>query len=317
MEGIKKTQQMIQRAREIAVVCHINPDGDCIGSLLALGLGLEGIGKKIYMVSQDGVPRRYKFLPGADRIVKRLDKKVDLAIAVDCGVKELLGRSFKIFKNARRTIEIDHHQIREPFADVQMVDPRAAAVGEQIYPLLKGLKASIDRDITQNILTSLIVETSSFRLPTVRPYTFELCRKLAATGVDFYALADNVFWANTREVAVLSGICLARCKFISRNKIAWSIIRKRDFKSVKGKDEDVDAVADDMRAIKGVHIAVLFREKRKKTLRVSLRSKYGINVARIAKMYGGGGHADVAGCTIPDTPYAIKGLLGRLEDLIS
>lgn len=316
MQGLKKAQELIEKAKDVTVVCHVNPDGDCIGSMLALGLALKKLGKKVQMVSPDGIPKRYRFLAGADRVTRTTRKSPDLAVAVDCGSKDLLGKAFEVFKRARNTLEIDHHEIREPFADVQMVDPDAAAVGEQIYLLLGKLGTDVDKDIAENILTSIIVETNSFRLPCVRPFTFELCAELARTGVDFYKLADNVYWANTREIALLSGICLSRCKFKSGGSIVWSIVRRKDFEKARGRDEDVDAVADEMRAIKEVKIAALFREQRKGRLRVSLRSKHHINVARVALLYGGGGHTDVAGCYIPDKISAIKGILTRLDKLV-
>ncbi|MFH1552663.1 MAG: bifunctional oligoribonuclease/PAP phosphatase NrnA [Candidatus Omnitrophota bacterium] len=316
MRGLKQAADTILAAKEIVIGCHINPDGDAIGSLLSLGTGLEGLGKRVHMVSQDGVPKKYRHLPGADRIMKSFTKNVDLAITVDCSTPDMLGTVLNSFKKAKTILEIDHHETREPFGDTSWVDPKAAAVGEQVYILLKHLKIKITRDIAQNILTALIVETSSFRLPNVRPFTFNVCAELVKTGVDFYKLVDTIFWSHPREVAVLSGICLARCQFLERGKLAWSVIRKKDFEKTRGKDEDVDGVADEIRAIKGVKVAVFFREKSKELLRVSLRSKGDINVAHLAAIYGGGGHADVAGCRIPNKTKAIKKLLGRAKKLL-
>ncbi|MFA5145806.1 MAG: DHH family phosphoesterase [Candidatus Omnitrophota bacterium] len=315
MNGLKGAVRCIKRARTIAVAGHVNPDGDSIGSLLSLGLGLEKLGKRVYMVSSDGVPKKYATLPGARRIITDTDRKVDLAIAVDCSNREILGRAFRIFERAGEILEIDHHDFRRPFCDVCFIEPRAGAVGEMIYILLKKLRAPITPSVAQSLMTSIIVETSSFRLPGVRPFTFEACNDLIRKGVNFYKLVDTVFWSMSRESVILSGICLARCKFIKRGKVVWSHIGIKDFKAVRGKDEDVDAVADDMRAIKGVDIAVLFREKDRETIRVSLRSKHRINIAKIAEYYGGGGHFDVAGCSIPNSAAAINDLLSRTAAL--
>lgn len=309
-------QQKIISAKEIVISGHINPDGDSIGSLLSLGLGIERLNKRIYMISPDGVPKRYARLPGAGRIIKNTNKAVDLAIAVDCGNKEILGEAFDIFRKAKDILEIDHHQFRRPFGSISFVNSKAAAVGELIYILLKKLNVDITNDIACNLLTSIIVETDSFRLPNVRPYTFEVCTKLMKAGVNFYKLVDMVFWSKTKESIILSGICISRCKFIKNNRIAWSIIRQKDFARVKGKDEDVDAVADEMRSIQGVEIVVLFRQKQNDKLRVSLRSKNKINVAGIAEYYGGGGHFDVAGCTILDNPKSMRELLTMAEGLL-
>lgn len=294
---------------------HINPDGDSIGSLLSLGLGIERMGKKVYMLSPDGVPRRYRALPSAGRIIAHTKKGADLAIAVDCSNRELLGRAWRDFERSKTILEIDHHDFRRSFGDLSFIDSKAAAVGELIYLLLQRWGVRITDEIAQNLLTSIIVETNSFRLPNVRPFTFKVCADLLTRKVDFYKLVDIVFWSVTRESAVLGGICMSRCRFLKGGRLAWSIIRKKDFDVTRGSDEDVDAVADQIRAIKDVKVAILFREKRSKLLRVSLRSKDKINVARLAEYCGGGGHFDVAGCTIPNKKSAMDNLLKKAKAL--
>ncbi|MBM3249670.1 MAG: hypothetical protein FJZ09_02355 [Candidatus Omnitrophica bacterium] len=316
MVNLKLIKQKILRAKRIAVASHINPDGDSLGSLLSLGLALKKLGKRVYLLSPDGVPKRYRRLPGAGGIIRKLNKPVDLAVAVDCSNREILGRSWGTFQKAKDILEIDHHEFRRPFGNIRLVDTRAAAVGELIYPLLKDLKINIDTAIAQNLLTSVVVETDSFRLPNVRPFTFEICHDLMKKKVDFYKLVDMVFWSKTKESTILSGICMARCKFLKNGRLAWSIVRQKDFRNQKGKDEDVDPVADEMRSIKGVRIAVFFREKDNSTLRVSLRSKGKINVAGIAEHFGGGGHFDVAGCSIANKPKAMNKLLAMAKTLL-
>jgi phosphoesterase RecJ-like protein len=316
MLDLRTAKEKILKAREIVIASHINPDGDSIGSLLSLGLGVESLGKRVYMVSSDGVPRRYRFLSGARRVRKGLDKSPDLAISVDCSNKELLGQAYNIFKKAKDIIEIDHHEFRRPFGNIFVIDKKAAAVGELVYMLFERLKVNITADIAQSLLTSIIVETNSFRLPNVRPLTFEICRELMKKHLDFYKLVDRVFWSKRRESAILSGICLVRCKFVKSGRLAWSIVRKQDFDFAKGKDEDVDSVADEIRSIKGVEIAVLFREKDKNRLRVSLRSKGEINVAAIAEYYKGGGHFDVAGCNIANSQKSRREFLSRVTWLL-
>ena len=316
MKGLKKAVKMIRQARDIAITCHVNPDGDAIGSMLSLGLGLEKLGKKVYMVSRDGVPKKYRRLRGARRVRKRLDKKVDLGVTVDCSTAEMVGGVFTFLERTGSILEVDHHEIRAPFGDAQLIDTRAAAVGEMVYVLLKRLGVKPTKDIAENILTSLIVETCSFRLPNVTPFTFKVCEAMLRAGVDFYRLVDTVYWSHTREVAVLSGVCMSRLKFAARGRLAWSVIKREDFHKAGGKDEDVDAVPDEIRAIKGVDIAVLFRETDRHSIRVSLRSKGGINVAKLAALFGGGGHADVSGCRIPNRQDSMKKLLARARELL-
>lgn len=316
MMRVKGIVKAISQSRKILIACHVNPDGDCIGSLLALGLGLASIGKRIYMVSQDGVPARYRKLPGAQEIRKRIEKVADMAITVDCNAKEMVGRPFDTIKKTKYILEIDHHEYRKPFGNLFLIETKAAAVGEIVYRLLKQLNVHVAKDIAQNILTSVIVETNSFRLPVVRPFTFTLCAQLLKTGVDFNRLSELIYWSKTKEAAILSGRCMSNLKFIRRGKIAWAVVRRKDFSRIGGKDEDVDSVANDILSIDSVKIAILFRERDKKMLRVSLRSKGRINVASLAYRYGGGGHFDSSGCYIANTEREIAELIERAKELL-
>ena len=316
MNDIKKIIQKIKKSHFIVISCHVNPDGDCIGSMLALALGLSSIGKRVYMVSGDGVPLIYRKLPGADKVRKKIGKVPDMAIAVDCNAKEMVGRPFQAMRKAKYILEIDHHEYRKPFGNLFLIDTKAAAVGELVYRLLDYMKISITKDIAQNLLTSIIVETNSFRLPVVRAHTFTICAHLLTTGVDFSKLSELIYWSKTREAAILSGIGMSKLKFIKKGKIAWSMITKRDFSRVRGKVEDADSVANDILSINTVKIAILFREEDAGLLRVSIRSKDGINVASVAYKYGGGGHFDSAGCYITNKKEARAALIRAAKDLL-
>ncbi len=318
MSDIKTAISAIRAAKRIAISGHINPDGDSLGSLLSLGLALKKAGKKVHMLCLDEIPKRYFSLPGIGLIEKTTSQPIDLAITVDCSNKEILGGTFAILAKAKKILEIDHHEFRRPYGQISFIDHKAAAVGELIYKLIESLKIKIDKPIAQNLITSIIVETNSFRLPNVSAFTFGACEKLMQNQkVDFYKLVNTIFWSKSKKTALLSGICLSRCRFLKNSRIVWSIIRQKDFLKAKGNDADVDAVADEMRAIQGVKIAVLFREKSKGTLRVSLRSKGKINIARIAEYYGGGGHFDVAGCSIKNSPLTINQLLKKTSLLLN
>ena len=310
MKGLSLAEKAVKQARTIAVVCHINPDGDTVGSMLSLAGGLEKLGKRVMTISYADLPPQYSSLPGACKVRKTLKNKIDLAITVDCNSTEMVGPVLKdLRKNSKAILAIDHHSIREPYEDISFIDPVASAVGEMVYVLLKKLKVKIDREIARNILTSIIVETNSFRLPSVRSETFEVCAELVKTGLDFNRLVEMVFWKKNRQAVVLGGLCISRCNFLSRGRMAWAIVRKKDFKLTGGKDRDVDAIPDEIRAINGVDVTVFFRERDSGKLRVSLRSKKDINIGKLAKDNGGGGHSDVAGCMIENSPKAIKRFL--------
>jgi len=316
MKGFEKIRQVIRRARTVAISGHINPDGDSIGSLLALGLGLSSLGKKVYMLCQDTVPRNYRFLPGARRMIRTTDKKVDLAIAVDCGAMGLLGRNIPVFKKAKTVFEIDHHEFRRSFGGMQFIDHNASAVGELIYLLLKKMNIKITQDIAENLLTSIIVETNLFKLPNVHQFIFTVCADLLKTGVNFSQLVDKVYGPKTKEAMMLSAICLLKAKFLKKGRIIYSTVTRRDLDMVGAKDYDADAIANEINSMKGVEIAVLFREKNKDVLRVGLRSKGDINIGKIAEEYMGGGHFDIAGCYIPNNKKSINRILSSVGALL-
>ncbi|MBI4436092.1 MAG: bifunctional oligoribonuclease/PAP phosphatase NrnA [Candidatus Omnitrophica bacterium] len=295
---LEKATECIQRSRKVLVASHINPDGDTIGSLLALGLGLERLNKEVIMVSQDGVPERYKSLPGADRVLTSYEEGVDLAISVDCGALELLGTTQKAFARSKKILQIDHHDVGNRFGDYLLIDSSLAAAGEEVYHLLNALGVEIDLTIAKCLLTSLVVETSSFRLPNVTDRTFHMCAELLNKGVDFSNFVQEVFWKKDVTAFRLFGLSLSRVILDCEGRLAWSVLRQEDFAELGGKESDVDDVADAIRTIEGVWVTAFFREQEDGTLRVSLRSRGEIDVATIAQKFGGGGHYDTAGCKI-------------------
>lgn len=316
MSAISKIKEKIKKAKTIAVVCHVNPDGDCIGSLLALALGLESMGKRVYRISPDGVPVRYKHLPGVNKVRKNIKNIVDMAISVDCNAKDMIGQSFENLKKAKDFLEIDHHQYRNSFGNLFLIDHKAAAVGEQIYFLLNAMNVKITSHMAENILTSIIVETNSFRLPQVRSFTFKVCSAIMKTGIDYTRISELMYWSQPKETFLVNSIALSRTVLLNNGKIAWSIITKKDFKKCHAQKENADSIANDILSIDTVVLSVFFREKENDLLRVSLRSKKGINVGMLAREYGGGGHADCAGCSIKNSKKSINEFLERSKKLL-
>jgi bifunctional oligoribonuclease and PAP phosphatase NrnA len=312
MSNFAPSVKAIKKAKTIAISGHANPDGDSLGSLLALGLGLESLGKKVFMLCQDELPASYKLLPGADRLVKTLRNKVDLAIAVDCSMIDVIEKNVRVFEEAKKILEIDHHDFRKAFGDIHLINNDAAAVGELVYELLNRLGVKLTKNIAKNLLTSIIVETNLFRVGKIRPFTFRLCAELVDKGIDFMRFSNMVYGPRSKEAVMLSAICLARARFLKHGKVIWSVLRRKDFSRVRGKYYDSDAIANEMQAIKGVEVVVLFKQKERHMLRVSLRSRGRVNVGRIAQARGGGGHYDIAGFNAPNTSRAMNEVLGLI-----
>lgn len=295
---LKSAADRIRGAETVLIASHVNPDGDTIGSLLALGVGLLHLGKRVVMVSPDGMPARFQFLPASDLVLGDYRGRADVAVAVDCGCFKLLGSVGRAFRSARSTIQIDHHDFGEGFCDILAVDPEAAAVGEIVYDLLKLLGVKITPAIATCLLTSIIVDTGAFRFSNVRSRTFRICADLLEKGVDLKFLIEEAYWKKTLPTIRLEAKSVGNMRFEAGGKVVWTLVRRSQVERAGGMTADLDGAADVLRSIEGVRAAALLREEADGRLRVSLRSGLGVNVARIAQEFGGGGHHHAAGCTI-------------------
>ena len=316
LNKLRLTADLIKKSHKIILACHMNPDGDAIGSMLGLGLGLAKLNKSVVMLCPDPVPSRYQSLPSAAKIRQVYHETADLAISVDCGSIVQLSSLEHAFEKSKRIVEIDHHVYRTRFGDIQLIDGSVCSVGEIIYLLLHELNVKLDKKIGECLLISALIETSSFSRQDIKTATFDFCSKLMQLGVDFAKVSERYYWRKKLSCIQLSGVCFTRIVVRANNQLLWSIIYKKDFGKFKGAQDDVDAVADDMMMIAGTKVVILFREIEDNMLRVSLRSKEGINVGVLATIYGGGGHRDVAGCRIHNNEKTIEKFINQACNLI-
>lgn len=314
--SMRRAVNAIRRAKSVLIAAHLNPDGDTLGCMTALGLALLPTGKKITLACQDGVPTRFQYLPASELVLSQVSESYDVAIAVDCGSAKQLGTLAKPFLRAKTTIQIDHHDFGEAFGKIQVLEHDASAVGEIIYQMIRSMKVEITPAIATCLLTSIVIDTGSFKFSNIRPQTFEICSKLIQKGVDLPHLIEEAYWTKTRPMAQLTGHCLLNTSYSEDNRLAWATVTQKEIKRYEAKLSDADAIADELRTIDGVTIAALFRETERKTYRVSLRSRHGVNVAAVAKLFGGGGHHNSAGCSIKNTEEEKEKLLRELQALL-
>ena len=315
-KNILMATKALRRAKKVTIVSHVNPDGDTLGCLLALGLALMQEDKKVTLLCHDAVPTRFQYLPGSELVNPVSREKPDVAVAVDCGSPKQLGSVGPAFFKAPCTIQIDHHDFGDAFGKIQVLDPEASAVGEIVYELLRALKTEITPAIATCLLTSIIIDTGAFRFSNIRAKTFDICGRLVKKGVDVQRLLEEAYWVKSRSMALLSGHAVSKAQFSKDGAVAWTTVSRQDMFSYGAGLSDADSVTDDLRAIEGVKVAALFRETDKGNLRVSLRSKKGINVALVAKQFGGGGHHSSAGCSVRGLKSEKKKILKALETLI-
>ncbi|RUM59026.1 MAG: bifunctional oligoribonuclease/PAP phosphatase NrnA [Persephonella sp.] len=282
----------------ILIFTHENPDGDGIGSMLALYKFLKKKGKNIDMAMKDELPHTYDFLSNVDKIKKLpVDKVYDLGILVDAAGVFRAGTEVK----AKEFMRIDHHREGEKYGDWDYVDITAPSTTTLVAKLLKSWDEKlIDKDIAESLYVGLLTDTGSFRHSNITPEIFDIAKFLVKKGADPVYISHKVFERNKPEAIKLLNKVLSTLQFHEGGKVASLTVRKKFFDDTGAKEEDTEGFVNFARGIDGVDIAFIMIQKpnRPDTWRVSLRSKGKYNVQEIAKELGGGGHRNASGCRL-------------------
>lgn len=301
--------RLIRKSKKILIATHVNPDGDGIGTVLALTHALRSLGKRVTAYMRDPVPKNYRFLPGQNKIVTALPakEKFDLSFIVDLGDVERVGEEFTNHPGRGITISIDHHLRGVHNADLNFCLPLQAASGEVGYKILKALKAKITKSIATCLYTAIATDTGSFRYSNTTRESFLIAAELLKCGVDVWQVALNCFeTASLAKLKLLQKV-LARLTVHDNGKIAWIEIWRRDIAETGATDDETDGFITYPRSLEGVEVAISFRESGASEFKVSLRSKTNIDVGSVAEKLGGGGHKRASGVT----------LKGSIEDVRS
>lgn len=286
----------IRQGQRFLVCSHAHPDGDAVGSVLATGMLLEQMGKRVDMVTADPIPVVYRGLCGADRIrtTTQAAGPYDAAILLECGSlkrTELEGLEKVLL------INIDHHASATEFAPINWINHEAACVGEMIFSLYQAMEAKLTPEAASSIYTTVLTDTGGFTYGGTRAATFALARELILAGADPIRIAQQVFFSNPMSKLELLGRALRN---LGRDgQVAWLSITAQDMLESGGREEDCEGIANYALSIAGVELAAFLREMPENWIRVSLRSKGKIDVAEIAERFGGGGHVNASGCTLP------------------
>ena len=290
LDSIKKE---ILKSKNIVILTHDVPDGDAIGSSLAMYLGLKQLGKEADVVIPK-YSRTFNALPAIDKI-KTEGKKdpYDLAIALDCGDIKRLNGFASYFEDANTRISIDHHGINTMFGDYNFVDPTAPACCQILITVLKALDVKITKEIGTCLLTGIITDTGGFKYSGVTAETFEFAAELLNEGVNVSEIYRNVLQTISKEKFELRKIAMNRVELLEEGKIAFTYITVED--ENKTGSEDHDGIVEIGRDIEGVEISIFLRETEKDNYKLSLRSNDYVNVADISLLFNGGGHIRAAG----------------------
>ncbi len=298
-EEIEKVIKEIRDRRSFFITAHVNPEADAMGSSLALAWSLRQLGKQAQVVSHDPLPKTLSFLPHQGILTQtaQIASSPDALFVLDCGDIERTG----FFDGQRRppfpVINIDHHVTNKKFGTVNWIDPDAAATAELIYDLDQALGVDLTPEIAICLYTAILSETGFFAYSNTSPKVLKIAAELIERGVDPWAVAQKVRENSIGRLHLL-GELLLRLEQTPDGRIAWLTVTQEHFKRTGTTAEDTEEFVGYPRSLKGVEVALLFREVDPETCKVSFRSRDQVDVAALAQQFGGGGHRKAAGCTV-------------------
>ncbi len=290
---------LLKREKRFFIATHINPEGDALGSSIALSMALESMGKETVLYDRDPVPEFYRFLPGHDRFtrsISNLKSQISNLILLDCNEPERAGISQLMEHASQTTVVIDHHETERDFGAVRWIDPSAPATGMMVYHLIKGLGVVITGDIATNLYAAIAIDTGTFRYRNTTPEVLRVCAALIDSGADPASIAEAMYetWSEKRFKLLVS--VLNTLEIV--DGVAFTYATKEMFRETGASPEETENFSNFPRMIGTIKISAFFREMDGGYLKASLRSRGDTNVARIAEMFDGGGHRNAAGYKI-------------------
>ncbi len=296
---------ILKAAPTVLIVCHVAPDGDCLGASLALALACEAMGVRAVVGSADGVPEVYAGLPHADRIVSTPPRdRFDVGVAMECSSLERAGSFASTLARTPTVINIDHHLSNTGYGTIVYWDTAAAAVGEQIYEIVQAMGVPLSPQIAQCLLSAIVTDTGSFRFPNTTAHTLRLAAALVDVGASVQQVVERVYETRSAASLRLLGQTLTHLALSSDGRVAWTVVTPEMLREAGALPEETTGIVGLLRQIRGVKVALVF-EVTPGGVRVGIRSRDGARSNVIAEMFGGGGHQGAAGFTTADPLDAV------------
>ena len=313
LEGIAEA---LMGCTSLAICGHVSPDGDCIGSQLALAHALRKLGKRVtcLLAKDEPIDPNLAFLPGADKLVpaSSFDGFVDCLVAVDVPTPERLGGADVLRRRAPLTVTVDHHAVPEAMSRLSYTDPDAASTTTLIWRLVEQLGVDYDADIATCAYTGLMTDTGRFQYQNADAAAFALASQIVAQGADPGAISREVYQNRRAASVYLEALAISHLELLDGGCVALSWLSADDFATCGADRADAEPLIDVLRSISGVRVACMLRQQGD-VVRGSLRAKDDTDVAAIAREFGGGGHRAAAGLTLEvPLPEAVDQLRARL-----
>jgi len=317
-DRVGKIIDVIRRHNRFVILEHEKPDGDCIGSGLALVQSLRALGKKALLVSQDPHPPVYDFLPGrafCTRVgyIKPEDFSPEIAIFLDCTGSDRAGQAIDLAQGAKMWINIDHHVSNTYFGQLNLVDAGASSTGEILFDLLGALGVNITVDIATCIYVAIVTDTGGFRYQNTTPKALRIAARLIEIGVKASEISDHVFETRSLSSLLLLKQALDTLKIYQKGRLATITVTREMMRVAGASMDETEGIINYPRSIPGVEMVVFFKEREDgKGVHVSFRSKSYVDVAEIASSLGGGGHARASGAFLPGSVHEVSGKVLRM-----
>lgn len=300
---LKEIRSLLEQSRRVLVAAHVDPDGDAIGSQLACAACLRRLGKEVVLTRESDIPDKYRFLHGTSEIrhVDELppDLGIDTAVILECPTLDRVGKAARYLTETVRIINIDHHRESGDFGTTNWIDPTKSSVGEMLYELYQALDHKITPEVAEQLYTAIMTDTGRFRFPSTTARTMEIVARLIDAGADPKTIADNVYFRLSASTMRLTGLVLATIEFHDNDQICLLTLTRQMLQAAGADSSEADGLVDFTLFTDTAKVGALLKEIDESQTRVSLRSRNGINVAELAARYGGGGHLNAAGCTMP------------------
>ena len=301
--------QKIKSSKKSLVLAHQNPDGDTLGSMLALGSILENLGHKVDRVISDPVPEIYKFLPFTELVYlpgsEDLQETYDLVFSLDCGSLKRLGKAKDLWQFADSTVNIDHHISNEKFATINWIEPDATCTGQLVYWLAQAMGIKVNKEVATLLYTTLLTDTGCFSNTNTNEEALKFAAELISLGAEHINVYRKAFLERPFKAIKIFGVALNNLNLIEDGQLIWTSVDKNTMKNLSAGSEDTEDIADHMMRTRGVKVGVFFREDENET-KVSLRSNTEFDVSKVAMEMGGGGHKRAAGINIKSPLLQVK-----------
>jgi len=297
---LNKIMDVIHQCKSFLVTAHVRPDGDSLGSELAMYHFLRHIGKEAVVYNQDETPGNYRFLPGSETIVHALPdlKKIEVVVVLDCSDMERIGDESSQIKTPLWVVNIDHHMSNENFGSIAYVDHQASSTGELLYRFFMAMDVDITKYMATSLFAAILTDTGGFRYRNTKKENLMAAGHLIEKGADPQWISEHIYESNPPCKIRLLARALDTLAFDWEKNVGYMTILRKDLEDAGALSEHTDGFVDIPRSVQGIDVSILFSEVTEQYFKLSLRSKGKVNVERIARIFGGGGHMNAAACHV-------------------